>query len=261
MSEGVEARTNVLIREYEVRRIGMVQSEAPNPSVTKGADKIMGKVECFQGIYKITDKTNGKCYIGQAQNILNRWSGHLQKESAEKMLISQIIQEKGYHNFTFEIVELIDDSSKLDEAEIKWIAYYNSFYDGYNETKGGQQHYLGQKLYFNLEELVEYWDTHPYETTRTVANVFNIHHTTVQKILKQYGREFNHSKRRVTILNKETNETKDFQNCADAARFIKDLIKDNNAIRTIQKHLSQKGVYKNFTIIEKAEGEEIVHTH
>ena len=44
--------------------------------------------------------------------------------------------------FIFEIIEICD-SSLLDEREKYWISFYNSFYDGYNRTKGGQNQYCG----------------------------------------------------------------------------------------------------------------------
>ena len=36
------------------------------------------QTENITGIYKITNKNNGKIYIGQSQNILLRWEQHKQ---------------------------------------------------------------------------------------------------------------------------------------------------------------------------------------
>lgn len=42
----------------------------------------------------------------------------------------------GDENFEFSILEKCDES-KLNEREIYWIEYYDSYYNGYNQTKGG----------------------------------------------------------------------------------------------------------------------------
>ena len=156
-------------------------------------------------IYKITDKTNGKCYIGQAKNVFSRWSTHCKPESADSMEISRQIQEKGVENFTFEIIEMVSED-EVDQAEIKWIAYYDSFYNGYNQTKGGKDHYLFMRLDVSKEEVVKYWDEHPFESCREVAAVFKIHHQTVNAILKEFDRPITHGKQRVVIRNEKTKE-------------------------------------------------------
>lgn len=48
------------------------------------------------------------------------------------------MRKYGVENFTFEVLQdNITDAQKLDDAEIYWIYYYNSFIDGYNATRGG----------------------------------------------------------------------------------------------------------------------------
>lgn len=90
------------------------------------------------GIYKITNSLTGKHYIGQSNNIERRLAEH--KRGTQ--LIDKEIQRLGEENFTFEIIEECS-LSDLNEREEYWIAYYNSFYDGYNATKGGHYVYNG----------------------------------------------------------------------------------------------------------------------
>lgn len=97
------------------------------------------------GIYKITNKLNGKVYIGQAINIQRRWNEHknssLNKRKHEyNTPIHCAIRKYGIENFLFEVlVECCREN--LNELEIKYIKQYNandSNY-GYNLTQGGNQ--------------------------------------------------------------------------------------------------------------------------
>lgn len=92
------------------------------------------------GIYKITNTYNGKVYIGQSQDIEKRIEQHLtalQKKKHENKLM-----QKDYNMFSsafsFEVLEECS-LSLLNEAEKRWIAYYDSSNSmkGYNQNKGG----------------------------------------------------------------------------------------------------------------------------
>ena len=88
------------------------------------------------GIYKITDKTNGLVYIGQAMNIKRRFSEHKTSNKGKKGPIDYIIRTKGVNNFIFEVIEECT-IQELKEREQYWIAYYDSYNRGYNLTPGG----------------------------------------------------------------------------------------------------------------------------
>lgn len=90
------------------------------------------------GIYKITNKINGQCYIGLSIHIYERWNQHLKNatDMTKKNSIYKAFREFGIKNFDFSILEECQ-KEELPAREIYWIAYYNSYYNGYNETKGG----------------------------------------------------------------------------------------------------------------------------
>lgn len=86
------------------------------------------------GIYKITKKENGKSYIGQSNNIDRRFQEH---KSKVDIPIETAIQKYGSDAFTFEIIEECK-LKELDNREIYWIAYYNTYKGfGYNCSEGG----------------------------------------------------------------------------------------------------------------------------
>jgi len=85
------------------------------------------------GIYMYIDKTNNKKYIGQSTNIEHRKKAH---RNSNDTPFDKILKQKGEQNFDFKIIELCS-IEKLDEREIYWINYFNSFYEGYNCNPGG----------------------------------------------------------------------------------------------------------------------------
>ena len=93
------------------------------------------------GIYKITNKKNSKAYIGQSENIEVRWKRHVQDSKNPNSVaynrgICRALRLHGIENFNFEILEECG-VNELDEKEIYWIAYYDTYRHGYNDTLGG----------------------------------------------------------------------------------------------------------------------------
>ena len=96
--------------------------------------------DTVSGIYKITNKVNGKCYIGQSINIKKRLSQHKSQTYRNihiNKILYQAIKKYGIENFTFDIIEKCETNS-LDDREKYWIEYYDSYNNGYNGTKGGK---------------------------------------------------------------------------------------------------------------------------
>lgn len=93
------------------------------------------------GIYKITNLINDHCYIGQAVDIKRRWSEHRSvafnsSKNQYNYAIYRAIRKYGLDNFSFDVIEECEEN-QLNEKEKYWIEFYNSYKNGYNETKGG----------------------------------------------------------------------------------------------------------------------------
>lgn len=91
-------------------------------------------------IYKITNKINGKVYIGQTKKTIEeRFQEHLKKAKIHtNRYLYDAMNKYGYENFIISQIEKCPDNN-LDEREIFWIAFYqsnNKLY-GYNMTVGG----------------------------------------------------------------------------------------------------------------------------
>lgn len=89
-------------------------------------------------IYKITNNINNKCYIGQTERSIQiRWLEHIRPSKSKlDFPLYRAISKYGVDNFSVEEIEECDNAI-LDEREIYWIDYFDSYRKGYNCTEGG----------------------------------------------------------------------------------------------------------------------------
>lgn len=135
------------------------------------------------GIYLITNTVNDLKYVGQSIDIYNRWKQHqsTSKNEKEQNKLYQAIRKYGIENFNFKILEECE-KDQLNEREIYWINYYNSFNNGYNMTHGGQGAY-GWK--FNPEEIRQLWDEG--YTTKAIQEKLGCSQQLISDRLKGYN--------------------------------------------------------------------------
>lgn len=89
-------------------------------------------------IYKITNKINGKVYIGQTIRPLEkRIKQH--KKSAGCGALFAAIQKYGFENFSIEQIDSASSIEELNAKEAEWIEKSNSLSpNGYNLSTGGK---------------------------------------------------------------------------------------------------------------------------
>jgi len=86
------------------------------------------------GVYKITNRVNGKCYVGCSVDVRLRWVDHRARRHRNHHLsISRAFRKYGIDNFSFELLEQCTPEV-LGEREIHWIAELRP---EYNRTFGG----------------------------------------------------------------------------------------------------------------------------
>ena len=92
-------------------------------------------------IYKIISP-NGKIYIGQTINLINRKSAYKNNHFKTQIKLWNNCQKYNWNPIdTFEIIEKClcgINSSFINEKEIYWINFYNSFNNGLNCSEGGK---------------------------------------------------------------------------------------------------------------------------
>lgn len=91
-------------------------------------------------IYKVTNTTNNKCYIGKTTKTLDeRKKSHLKNfRLGKKSKFYNAIKKYGVDKFTWEELIKCENNDILNEMEIFFIKKYNSFNNGYNSTLGGE---------------------------------------------------------------------------------------------------------------------------
>lgn len=95
-------------------------------------------------IYKLTNKINGRAYVGKAKNSYHRMWDHRTGKSmrgrkkGKMQLVDKKIQEYGWENFDLEYLETNVDPSILLEREAHWMTHHKSLVPkGYNILKPG----------------------------------------------------------------------------------------------------------------------------
>ena len=93
-------------------------------------------------IYKITNNQNDKVYIGKTiRSLKARWQEHKSdsKNSDKDYKLYRAMNKYGIENFNIEIIEDNIPENELGIKEQEYIKKFNSYYDGYNETFGGER--------------------------------------------------------------------------------------------------------------------------
>lgn len=91
---------------------------------------------CTGIIYKATSCTTGLSYIGQTiKSLEERAKAHWQSKK-NKSKFHDALLELGKDDFVWEVLEEVEEI-ELSEREKYWIAFYDSYYNGYNSDAGG----------------------------------------------------------------------------------------------------------------------------
>ena len=96
----------------------------------------------MKGIYKITNKVNGKVYIGESYDLEHRWMKHIEDLSNNRhsnIKLQSDWNKYGLKNFNFETEKVIKDNISIYLVELILLIYeymyinkYDSINNGYN---------------------------------------------------------------------------------------------------------------------------------
>ena len=170
-------------------------------------------------IYKISNDINDKVYIGQTkQSISQRWSIHKQMSKTYPNVLYKAMRKYGVEHFFIEIIEECDENL-LNEREIYWIEYYDSYYNGYNMTLGGQFSSGRPSKY--EEKILQVYNKNPRLSYQQIADIVGCSIHPVSRFLNRYNKPSIHSQHKgipVLQIDKDTNEVlQEFKSARDAA--------------------------------------------
>ena len=119
----------------------------------------MEKVEYV--VYLHQNKINGKCYVGQTDNIKRRWRSNgaeyydHRKKDEEQPIFWKAIQKYGWDNFEHIILKKHLSLEEADYWEQYYIDYYHSRYNenGYNIREGGSHGALAESTKEKLSQI------------------------------------------------------------------------------------------------------------
>ena len=178
-------------------------------------------------IYCITNKINGKRYVGKTtQSIEERFKEHCkdsQKERCEKRPLYDAMNKYGIENFIIECLEEIEDESTLSEREIYWINELGTYgKGGYNATKGGDG-----KVLYDYNEIIELYNL-GYNGVK-VAEKVGCHVDTVYNVLKAHNISIRGGTGKlIDQFDKAGNFIQTFYNSFDAADWLVDIGKSKS---------------------------------
>ena len=194
-------------------------------------------------IYKITNKINGKIYVGMTyRTIQERWKEHLNdcnRRRNENRPLYNAINKYGAENF---VIEVIEETENPEEREKYWIEELGSFKYGYNATLGGDG-----RPYIDYDLVIA-----TYENIRNIAEVsriMNIDASTISKILhrnnidiKNSGQVSKEKTGKPVGMYKDEELLKTFSSLTDAARYLieqKDSSDSKYNLKGIAAHIGQ----------------------
>ena len=103
-------------------------------------------------IYKHTNTINRKAYVGQTtQTMEERWGDHIYDSMRLDYKFYRALNKYGIVCWTHEIIAEYDDEI-LNEAEVYWIAYFDTFRSGYNSTTGGDHYEMCEETKIKISE-------------------------------------------------------------------------------------------------------------
>ena len=136
-------------------------------------------------IYCIENKLNNKKYIGKTLfSVEKRFQRHIidsRKEVNQNKPLYRAFNKYGIDAFQIYTIEKCDNSI-LNEREIYWIQFWDTYNSGYNATHGGD----GKQIYnITSDKLWEFFIQH--KTPTDAANYYHCCVDTISKYSKEYG--------------------------------------------------------------------------
>lgn len=145
-------------------------------------------------IYQILNNLNNHCYIGQTNNFKRRVEQHksdLKRGVHDNPYLQKAYNKYGLDAFSFNILYQEDcDQEQLNKLEEQYIEKYNSYENGYNCNRGGQQHngFESKLKQSDINIICAMLEFHKRPGT-ILGEYFHVSNTTIYRIHHKYSHE------------------------------------------------------------------------
>ena len=188
-------------------------------------------------IYTITNKINGKQYVGKTEEtIQKRWIEHCKdskKERCENRPLYDAFNKYGIENFEIREIEYVKEGGKLlSNREEYWINRLHTYgHNGYNATKGGD----GSVLYDYNEIIKVYYEEKSINKTAqkmgccidTIRKVLDINNIETQK------RKSSNLPKPVEQYSIDGELLNVFHSCYQAGQYLKSILDTPSTIERL----------------------------
>lgn len=194
-------------------------------------------------IYLITNKVNGKMYVGQTSKTPEyRFKLHVEdsyKSDRYNSILHKAIRKYGEHNFKIDTLEECS-IAELNDKEIYWITKLDTFNSGYNMTLGGEG---SNRL--TLPDEQELRDMCCKYTINDVARYYGVYLKTLRSWIEKYEISDIKTCKKKVACNINDKEYK-FDSVSDAARWvINNKITNNKQGKKSVAYFISKSIYEN----------------
>ena len=203
-------------------------------------------------IYKITNNINQKSYIGKTERSIQvRYKEHLRHKDYLDLPLYRAFNKYGIENFSVSQIEECNNKD-LDNREIYWINFYQTYKNGYNCTGGGEG---GVKTYEeDIDEIIQRYKNG--ERLDLLCKEFHHDYTSIKPHLEKRGIIIDtHAgpkklSKKIAKINPQTNKIiKIYQSISEAARAMNNEhpeVSVRGYITGISRSQKKKYIYKNF---------------
>lgn len=188
-------------------------------------------------IYVITNKINGKQYVGQTTySIEKRFKEHKKQKNTptrKRFPLYSAFRKYGFENFIISELEECSEE-KLDEREKFWINKLDTYYHGYNATFGGS----GVRKYDKQKIIDTLYKT---KSIKETSKIIGCSISTIDSIISsnELDIDFPNKSKPVIQLDKKTGTKINlFSSYREAAKYLY----NNGHVKTVkdaQSHISQ----------------------
>lgn len=199
------------------------------------------------GIYKITNKINGKMYVGQSINVDSRKRAHFRNNHIGCPILYNAMDKYGNDSFEFEIIQECD-ICELDSLEQYYIKELNTLSpNGYNlDTGGSNNKVLSEDTKQKISLAIQGEKNPMYGKT---------HSAEIKKVLKEVnqGRRASDETKQLLSDTKQLNKTNGSKKIKDNNGIVWGSISDCCYELNISNHLKDmlRGERKRTKIVEE----------